>query len=105
MRNAGNARLSPSAGFLHALAGIAMTIFSWYSPWAWPALPALTLLELIGGETGWLDHGQTVRGVILVTLIIINVSAWGALSWLIAGSVRRLRRRSAFAKPGAGGAT
>ena len=85
-------RFIPSRGFVHSLFGVALTIFSWYSPWAWPAWPALTMLDLIGGDTSWLERGYNARAAILTLLIMINVGFWAVLTWLIVEGVKRLRR-------------
>ena len=92
MTRVGARQFIPSHGFLHSLVGIALTIFSWYSPWAWPAAPALVMLELIGGETEWLERGYNARAVILTLLIVINVGFWALVSWLVAVAAGRLRR-------------
>ena len=36
--------MTMSRGFPSASAGIAMTIFSWYGPWEWPAWPAFAVI-------------------------------------------------------------
>jgi hypothetical protein len=83
--------------FLCALIGIAMTLFAWYGPWAWPAWPAFTALNLMfGSGERWdeLPHGQ--RALVLVALILINVGFWAAVAWLayrLAGAVRNRVKR------------
>ena len=42
----------PSAGFVAAIAGVAMTIFAWYGPWEWPAWPAFAVQQLVFGKAG-----------------------------------------------------
>jgi hypothetical protein len=82
-----------SRGFLSALAGIGMTLFAWYGPWAWPAWPAFTAIDLVFGRTGFADYPFAVRSAVVVFLIILNVAFWGAATWgLIAFAARYLRR-------------
>ena len=69
-----------SRGFLAALAGIAMTLFAWYGPWAWPAWPAFTTIDvLFGSNTAFADLPFAVRAVTITMLITVNVTFWGAL--------------------------
>ena len=84
-----------SRGFLSALAGIAMTIFSWYGPWDWPAWPAFAAIHLVFGCGGWyLDLSFAARPVVIVILILIaiNVAAWAGVVWLLASVIERGRR-------------
>ena len=74
-----------SRGFVCALTGIAMTLFAWYGPWAWPAWPAFTAIDLVFGRTGFADYPFGVRSAIVVFLIVLNVSFWGLLSY---GAIR-----------------
>jgi hypothetical protein len=87
-----------SRGFVCAMFGLAMTLFSWYSPWAWPAWPALTTMQIvIGTQTSFADLPYAVRGGAIVLLIAINVACWAAVAWLAWWGVQRLttRRRAA----------
>ncbi|HUF16924.1 MAG TPA: hypothetical protein VMS12_02640 [Thermoanaerobaculia bacterium] len=80
-RSSDKPRVSPE--FLHALFGIAMTLFSWYSPWAWPAWPALAALNVMDRWGDWTELESNVRAAILVILIVLNVGIWGGASWLL----------------------
>ncbi|HEY8132475.1 MAG TPA: hypothetical protein VII12_11355 [Thermoanaerobaculia bacterium] len=86
-----------SRGFLCASFGIAMTLFSWYSPWAWPAWPALTTMRLlVGTQASFADLPFGVRGAVVVLLIVINVAVWAGaamLVWTLVGQWRTVRRR------------
>jgi len=87
-----------SRGFVCAMFGLAMTLFSWYSPWAWPAWPALTTMHIIvGTQTTFADLPYAARGAVIVLLIAINVAFWAAVAWLVWWCVQRLtvRRRAA----------
>jgi hypothetical protein len=85
-----------SRGFLSALGGIAMTIFSWYGPWEWPAWPAFAVIRLVFGTGGWYhDLGFAARGVVVVILIAINVATWAALFYLLARVMRNFSSRTA----------
>ena len=71
-----------SRSFISALAGIGMTIFSWYGPWAWPAFPAFATLRIVfGSGQSWIELPETQRAGILVLLIAVNVAFWGATAW------------------------
>jgi hypothetical protein len=82
-----------SRGFLCALIGIAMTVFAWYGPWAWPAWPAFAALELVFGEGEWYQElAPAARGGVIVVLIAINVTFWALLAWLISRGLFRAAR-------------
>lgn len=84
-----------SRGFLSALAGIAMTIFSWYGPWEWPAWPAFAVIHLVFGTGGWYhDLSFAARGVVVVILIAINVATWAALFYLLTRVMRNFSSRT-----------
>jgi hypothetical protein len=81
-----------SRGFIAALAGIAMTLYAWYSPWAWPAWPALITIDLVfGSNTAFAELPLATRAATITMLIIVNVAFWGALAWI---AMRVLRTRS-----------
>lgn len=85
-----------SRGFVAALTGIAMTMLAWYGPWAWPAWPAFTAIDLVFGHTGFADHSSALRAAIVVLLIVLNVSCWAGIvygvTWMFR-SMRTLRHR------------
>lgn len=66
-----------SRGFLAALGGLGMTLLAWYGPWAWPAWPAFTALDLAFGKGGFTDLPYAEKGAVVVALIAINVAFWG----------------------------
>jgi peptide-methionine (S)-S-oxide reductase len=66
-----------SRGFVAVLVGFAVTIFSWFSPWAWPAWPALALLR-VAPRAG--TYGG--RAVFVVLLIILNTAFWAAVVYI-----------------------
>jgi hypothetical protein len=79
-----------SRGFMSALAGIGMTLFSWYGPWAWPAWPAFATLHLIfGSGQSWIELAEPQRAWILVVIIAINVAFWGALAFGAMAAISR----------------
>ena len=82
-----------SKGFVSALIGLAMTLLSWYGPWAWPAWPAFTAITLVFGRTGFADYPFAVRSAIVVFLIVLNVSFWAVIAYglirLVAAGSRR----------------
>ena len=82
-----------SRGFVCALLGVAMTLFSWYGPWSWPAWPALTIGRMIGGQTSFYDLPYATRAMIIVLLIVINSAFWGAIAWGVWWTVQRLTAR------------
>ena len=83
-----------SRGFACAVFGIAMTLFSWYGPWAWPAFPALTVMRiLVGTQTSFADLPYSTRAAAIVLLIAINVAFWAAAAWLFWWSAQRLTAR------------
>ena len=79
-----------SRGFISALFGIGMTIFSWYGPWEWPAWPAFAALRVAFGKgQDWVELPYNTRAAVLVALIAINVGVWGAVAWIAAALTRR----------------
>lgn len=90
--------MRPSRGFVCTLAGIAVTIVSWFGPWEWPAWPALTVLRLaFGGNDAWQEMPFAGRAAVMALLIVVNVGFWSAAAWL-ATSVAA-RRGGGAAKP------
>jgi hypothetical protein len=88
-----------SRSFIAALAGIAMTLFAWYGPWAWPAWPAFTLIDLIfGSNTAFADLPFAARAATITMLIIVNVAFWGAGVWIVMRAMRGAGR-TPTAKP------
>ena len=80
--------------------GIAMTLFSWWSPWAWPAAPALAMIRiLIGTQTSFADLPYATRATIFVALMVINVAAWALAAMLVAILVQRLTARRRATPP------
>ena len=79
-----------SRGFACAIFGIAMTLFSWFGPWAWPAFPALTTMRLF---SDFADYAFALRGTIIVLLIAVNSAFWGAALWLAWWSAQHLTTR------------
>lgn len=69
-------RMRASRGLVAALAGIAITIFAWFSPWAWPGWPALVGLRLLGG---FLEPESGVRAAVATLLIAANVGVWAVV--------------------------
>ena len=72
-----------SRGFAAAIAGLGVTLLAWSGPWEWPAWPAFTVLHLCFPRGGFGDISFRVRSAIVVVLMIINVSFWGVLAWLL----------------------
>ena len=83
-----------SRGFIAALGGIAMTIFAWWSPWAWPAWPSIVAFDTFDhGAFAELSH--TGQSIVTVLLIALNVAVWAliarALLWTVSAGISRLR--------------
>ena len=80
-----------SRGFLCIVFGLAMTLFGWYAPWAWPSLPALMMVRLFAGthfDLGDLPNSQ--RGAMLVLMIVINSAFWALVAFSLWTGIRRL---------------
>ncbi|GAC1429108.1 MAG: hypothetical protein NVSMB68_01270 [Thermoanaerobaculia bacterium] len=79
-----------SRGFISSLIGLAVTLLSWYGPWAWPAWPAFTAIDLVFGHTGFAEYSFAIRSAIVVMLIVLNVSFWAVVAYAV---TRLLERR------------
>ena len=77
-----------SRGFIAALIGIAVTLLAWFGPWLWPAWPALAVLRLTVGNT-FARYSFAARAAMVVGLIAVNVSCWGAVAY---GALRAVRQ-------------
>ncbi len=81
-----------SRGFISTLIGLAITIFSWVSPWAWPAWPALTLLSLATRPETY-----TGRALFVIVLIVLNTAVWAAVTYIILRGLQMKRLLLALA--------
>jgi hypothetical protein len=79
-----------SRGFWSALAGIAITIYSWFSPWVLPGLPAILVLDSL---KNYAEFSPRARAVIFFGLIALNVSVWALVVYSSSLAARRLFRR------------
>ena len=69
-----------SSGFVSALVGTAITILSWYGPWAWPAWPALTAIRLLfGTRVAFAELSYGIRAAVVVGLIVLLLA--GTIIW------------------------
>lgn len=76
-----------SRGFVCALTGVAITVFSWFSPWSWPAWPALALLSIASRPETYAG-----RAAFVVVLMALNVAAWGAVACAMLRGVSLMKR-------------
>ncbi len=91
-----------SRGFLCAAFGIAMTLFSWFAPWSWPAWPALTTMSVVfGTHTSFADLPFATRGAFIVLLIAINIAFWAGVAGVVWWGVSAARRVGARHPPSA----
>jgi len=78
-----------SRGFACTLAGIAVSIFAWFSPWLWPGLPAVAVMQLVTRYTD-IDE-QRYRSLIFITLLVLNVATWALVAYALTRAAARLR--------------
>lgn len=79
-----------SRGFISALVGLAMTLFSWYGPWEWPAWPASGVIHLVfGSHSAFAELSYRLRAASVVGLIIVNVTCWGLVAYGLLSIVAR----------------
>lgn len=91
-----------SRGFIAALIGISITLLGWFGPWAWPAWPALTIIDLaFGSNTAFAELPFAMRAATVTVLILVNVTFWAIVSWL-AGTFSRWHPRVRREKTPAG---
>ncbi len=80
-----------SRGFVASLAGIAMTLFAWYGPWAWPAAPAFIVIRVaFGSHSNFADLPHAEKSAFVVLLILVNVGTWAMLTRALLTIVDRL---------------
>jgi len=83
-----------SSGFVSALVGTAITILSWYGPWAWPAWPALTAIRLLfGTRVAFAELSYGIRAAVVVGLIVLNIGAWALLTFALMTLAQRWSRK------------
>jgi len=79
-----------SRGFIAALVGLAITIFSWWSPWLWPAWPSIFIFRRLHD---FYEYSHTQQAVVTILLIAWNVAAWALLArgflWILSKRPRR----------------
>ncbi len=86
-------RFRPSIGFLCAAIGIALTIFSWYGPWAWPAWPAFAAMDVaFGSRNNFAELSYRARSIAVVVLIAWNSTFWALLARAGIATAQRLTR-------------
>lgn len=84
-----------SRGFVCALFGLGMTLFSWFGPWEWPAWPAFGVLHLVFGKGGsFVELPFGARAAVVVVLIAINTAAWGLAAAGAAKALSAIIKRS-----------
>ena len=71
-----------------------MTLFAWYGPWAWPAWPAFTAIDLVFGHSGFSDYPFPAQSAIVTFLIVLNVAFWGAIAYGAIAAAAAVPRRS-----------
>ena len=76
-----------SRGFVASLAGLAITIFAWFSPWSWPAWPALALIAVSNTPVTYAG-----RATFVVAAIVLNVSVWSVIVYALIEGVSRMKR-------------
>ena len=83
-----------SRGFVGALVGTAITILSWYGPWAWPAWPALTVIRLLfGTRVAFAELSYGIRAAVVVGLIVLNIGVWALLTFALITAAGRWSRK------------
>jgi hypothetical protein len=81
-----------SRGFIAALAGLAITIFAWWSPWAWAAWPSIVAFDTFDkGAFAELSH--TGQSIVTVLLIALNVAVWALIARAVLWAGSRFVRR------------
>ena len=68
-----------------------MTLFAWYGPWAWPAWPAFTAIDLVFGRSGFSEYPFAAKSAIVTLLIVLNVSFWGGIFY---GAMRLVKKKN-----------
>lgn len=81
-----------SRGFLSALAGLAITFFAWWSPWAWPAWPSILAFDTFD-HGGFAELTHTGQAIVTVLLIALNVAVWALIARTVMFAVTRATRR------------
>jgi hypothetical protein len=79
-----------SRGFWSALAGVAITIYSWFTSWVLPGLPAILVLDSLKNYS---EFSPRARALIYFGLIVLNVSVWAFVAYSLSLVARRLFRR------------
>jgi hypothetical protein len=80
-----------SRGFISALAGLAITIYAWFSGSVWPAWPSIFVFDTFDrGAFSELSH--TGQAVVTILLIALNVAVWAIVVWVILSVALRYRK-------------
>jgi hypothetical protein len=80
-----------SRSFVCMLIGFAMTLFSWFGPWAWPAAPALYVLRTFFGGS-YDGFAYAARAGVIIVLIAVNVTSWALVAYVLVSLLRLASR-------------
>jgi hypothetical protein len=67
-----------SRGFISALAGLAITIYAWFSGSVWPAWPSIFVFDTFD-HGGFAELSHTGQAVVTILLIALNVAVWAGV--------------------------
>lgn len=81
-----------SRGFACILAGTAVTIFAWFSPWLWPGWPAVTVMRYLALHWDYDERPYAVRATIIVAVMTLNIACWAAVTYAGWRAAEKMRR-------------
>jgi len=89
-----------SRGFTCILFGLAVSVCSWYVPYAFVSWPATFVVRMLAGRgVLFQDLPNAQRTAMFVVLLIINSAFWAAIAFAIWSIVQRLTARRRPVEP------
>ena len=80
-----------SRGFSCTLAGVAITVFAWFSPWLWPGWPGVPVMGYITTRYDFVAWPYATKGATIVVVMILNIAWWALVAYTATRATAKFR--------------